>query len=262
MLGNRAAASAYRNRASKVRKAVQSTFFNSNDNSYVNGYPSYLAIALMVDLPPKHLQAKVWKRLEQEVLVKRKGHFWGGITAGSFLLHTLLDNHRNDLIFEMAMKEDFPGWGDMLKHGNGTFFEDWQCRGSGLHSSYLYIGSWFIEALGGIRRPEAGYKEFSIEPWITKGGPKQVRSYYNSLYGKIVSDWTLEAGVLKMEITIPANTTAVLKLSGIHPATLKEGETAWKEAEGVSLYSQKRNALSLALQSGTYRFSVVMDEGR
>lgn len=66
------------------------------------------------------------------------------------------------------MKEDFPGWGDMLKHGNGTFFEDWQCRGSGLHSSYLYIGSWFIEALGGIRRPEAGYKEFSIEPWITK----------------------------------------------------------------------------------------------
>ena len=216
----------------------------------------------MVDLPPKHLQAKVWKRLEQEVLVKRKGHFWGGITAGSFLLHTLLDNHRNDLIFEMATKEDFPGWGDMLKHGNGTFFEDWQCRGSGLHSSYLYIGSWFIEALGGIRRPEAGYKEFSIEPWITKGGPKQVRSYYNSLYGKIVSDWTLEAGVLKMEITIPANTTAVLKLSGIHPATLNEGETSWKEAEGVSLYSQKRNALSLALQSGTYRFSVVMDEGR
>ncbi len=72
----------------------------------------------------------------------------------------------------------------------------------------------------------------------------------------------MEAGVLKMEITIPANTTAVLKLSGIHPATLKEGETAWKEAEGVSLYSQKRNALSLALQSGTYRFSVVMDEGR
>ena len=114
----------------------------------------------------------------------------------------------------MAMKEDFPGWGDMLKHGNGTFFEDWQCRGSGLHSSYLYIGSWFIEALGGIRRPEAGYKEFSIEPWITKGGPKQVRSYYNSLYGKIVSDWTLEAGVLKMEITIPANTTASCYFKG------------------------------------------------
>ena len=99
VLGNEKAASTYRNRASKVRKAVHATFFNSKDNSYVNGYPSYLAIALMVDLPPKHLKAKVWKRLEQEIQVKRKGHFWGGITAGSFLLHTLLDNHRNDLIF-------------------------------------------------------------------------------------------------------------------------------------------------------------------
>ena len=70
----------------------------------------------------------------------------------------------------------------------------------------------------------------------------------------------------QIQVTTPVifttATTAVLKLSGIHPATLKEGETAWKEAEGVSLYSQKRNALSLALQSGTYRFSVVMDAGR
>ena len=262
VLGNEAVASAYRNRASKIRKAVHATFFNPKDNSYVNGYPSYLAIALMVDLPPVHLKAKVWKRLEQEIRVKREGHFWGGITAGSFLLHTLLDNHRDDLIFEMATKDDFPSWGDMLKQGNGTFFEDWQCRGSGLHSSYLYIGSWFIEALGGIRRPEAGYKEFTIEPWITKDGPKQVRSHYNSLYGKIVSNWMVEADVLTMEVTIPANTTAILKLSGIRPGTLKEGEKAWKEVEGISLHLQKGNALSLALQSGTYRFTVRMDEVR
>lgn len=95
-----------------MRKAVHTTFFNSRDNSYVNGYPSYLAIALMVDLPPEHLKAKVWKRLEQEIRINRKGHFWGGITAGSFLFHTLLDNHRNDLICEMVTKEDFPGWGE------------------------------------------------------------------------------------------------------------------------------------------------------
>ena len=116
--------------------------------------------------------------------------------------------------------------------------------------------------MGGIRRPEAGYKEFTIEPWITKDGPKQVRSHYNSLYGKIVSNWMVEADVLTMEVTIPANTTAILKLSGIRPGTLKEGEKAWKEVEGISLHLQKGNALSLALQSGTYRFTVRMDEVR
>ena len=75
---------AWRKRAEEVRRAVHKTFFNPDDNSYVNGYPAYLAIALMVDLPPEKLKAKVWKRLEYEILVNRKGHFWGGITAGSF----------------------------------------------------------------------------------------------------------------------------------------------------------------------------------
>lgn len=262
VLGNEAAATAYRNRAAQVRKAVHTTFYNPQDAGYVNGYPSYLAIALMIDLPPVQLRSKVWKRLEREILVNRKGHFWGGITAGSFLMHTLLDNQRNDLIFEMATKEDFPGWGNMLKLGNGTLFEDWQCRGSGLHSSYLYIGSWFIEALGGIRRPEAGYKHFTIEPWINKEGPQWVRSHYNSMYGDIVSNWSVTSGMLNLEVTVPPNTTAVLKLSGLMPATVKEGQNEWKDAEGVSLHTQQKDAISFTLQAGTYHFSAMMDESR
>lgn len=157
------------------------------------------------------------------------------------------------------MKEDFPGWGNMLEKGNGTLFEDWECRGSALHSSYLYIGSWFIEALGGIRRTESGYKQFIIEPWITEKGPRQVRSHYNSMYGNIVSNWAVNSGVLNLEVTVPANTTAILKLSDIDLETLKEGDSIWKEAKGVSLYAQKGRAISLALQSGTYRFSVTMN---
>ena len=62
-----------------------------------------------------------------------------------------------------------------------------------------------------------------------------------------------------MGITVPANTTAILKLSDIDLGTLKEGDSIWKEAKGVSLYMQKGKTISLALQSGTYRFSVTMN---
>lgn len=258
ILGDDAAATAWRNRAEEVRKAVHRTFFNAADNSYVNGYPSYLAIALMVDLPPKSLKAKVWKRLEHEILVNRKGHFWGGITAGSFLFHTLLDNHRNDLIYEMAMKEDFPSWGNMIKKGNGTFFEDWECGGSALHSSYLYIGSWFVEELGGIQQLEAGFKKFVIAPWIHAKGPKQVRSHHESMYGTIVSNWSVKDGKLDMEVVIPANTTALLKLPGVRLDSIKEGGTAWEEAKGVRLDSQKGGTVTFELQAGTYHFSAMM----
>lgn len=259
VLGNETMAVAWRKRAEEVRRAVHKTFFNPDDNSYVNGYPAYLAIALMVDLPPEKLKAKVWKRLEYEILVNRKGHFWGGITAGSFLFHTLLDNQRNDLICEMATKEDFPSWGNMIKNGNGTFFEDWECRGSALHSSYLYIGSWFVESLGGIQRPKSGFKEFVIAPWVDEKGPRQVRSHYNSMYGTIVSNWKVTDDKLDIEVVVPANTTALLKLPGVRLDSIEEEGSEWKKTKGVRLDSQRDNTVVFSLQSGTYRFSARMN---
>lgn len=259
ILGEVDTAKSYRERASQVRRAVHTTFFNAADNSYVNGYPAYLAMAIMVNLPPQNLKDKVWKRLEHEILINRKGHFWGGITAGSFLFHTLLDSGRNDLIYEMAIKEDFPSWGYMLKCGNGTFFEDWECRGSALHSSYLYIGSWFIEALGGIQRPEAGFKHFVISPWITTEGPKRVKSRYDSMYGDIISEWALEGKNLNMQVVVPPNTTAVLKLPGVSASSVKENGRSWTHSEGIELISQKDHIMSFLLQPGVYRFSAVMD---
>lgn len=258
VLGYSAGATAYRKRAAEVRKAVHTTFFHPSDNSYVNGYPAYLAIALQVNLPPQKLKEKVWKRLEQEICVNRKGHFWGGITAGSFLFHTLLDSQRNDLICEMAMKEDFPSWGNMLKCGNGTLFEDWECRGSALHSSYLYVGSWFLEALGGIQQPKAGFKEFVIEPWISQQGPRQVCSHYESLYGRIVSNWKVEGNKLTMEVVVPPNTNATLKLNHVKPESLEEGGKHWGEVTGVKLKSQSKEDVTLSLSSGSYHFTTTL----
>lgn len=206
-------ASLYRSRAEEIRKAVHKEFFNPEDNSYVNGYQAYLATALAADIPPENLRHKVWSRLEYEIKVKRNGHFWGGITAGSYLFYMLLDSGRHDLIYLMAMQEDYPGWINMIRKGPGTFFEDWRCKGSALHSSYLYIGSWFIEGLGGIHRPEAGFKHFTIEPWIDPIiGPKEVNTYYDSMYGRIISNWKKSGNKVTINVTIPPNTTATLKL--------------------------------------------------
>ena len=246
----------YQKRAAQVRKAVHASFFNPDDNSYVNGYPAYLAMAITVGLPPENLKEKVWKRLEQEILVNRKGHFWGGITAGSFLMYTLLDNGRDDLIFEMVSKDDFPSWGYMLKKKIGTFYEDWQCRGSALHSSYLYVGSWFIEALGGIRHLDAGYKSFVIEPWISDKGPKRVNTYYDSMYGRIISNWMLNDGVLNLEITVPANTTATLVLPAVYGDGMKEKNVDWGQVKGVEQDMAEEGKTSFKLQSGVYHFTV------
>jgi alpha-L-rhamnosidase len=256
VIGEKESAINYRSRADVVRAAVHTTFFNPNDNSYVNGFPAFLAIALLVDLPPVELRSNVWQRLEHEITVNHDGHIWAGITGGSFLFETLLENKRHDLIYSMVSKQDYPGWGDMLARGATTFYEDWDCRASYLHSSYLYVGSWFIEGLGGIQQPETGGKHFVLEPWINqRQGPQHVRAQYDSLYGRIATSWTKGAkGTLHLDVIVPPNTDAILRLRNINPDSIEESGQPLKQVVGVTLGSEARGITALRIEPGRYEF--------
>ncbi len=203
----------WRARAEAVRAAIHREFYHAADASYVNGFQAYLAIALVSDIPPAAERARVEKRLEDEILVNRGGHFWGGITGGSFVIRQLIDSNRPDLVYAMASKTDYPGWGDMLKRGATTIWEDWEGTLSLSHSSYLHIGAWFIEGLGGIR-PGAdgqGYQKFVLRPGVWKNAPlRSVESHFDSPYGRIQSDWSIREGQINYHFIVPPNTTATV----------------------------------------------------
>jgi hypothetical protein len=108
----------------------------------------------------------VEKRLEEEILIHRRGHIHAGITGGAFLYKTLLALDRQDLLFTMARKEEYPGWGDMLRHGATTMYESWDKDNSLCHSSYLYIGTWFSRS-GRIKTNRlSGLKHFIVKPGL------------------------------------------------------------------------------------------------
>lgn len=225
VLGKSSQAAAWNQRADDVRRVVHARFFNAADNSYVNGSQAYLAIALLADVPPAELRPAVWKRLEDEILNVRKGHIHAGITGGAFLFKTLMEAHRDDLLFAMVGKDDYPSWGYMLKQGATTFWEDWEGspKRSRLHSSYLYVGAWFIQGILGIQPdPKApGFKHFVIRP-----APLDLtwaKGHYDSLYGRIESNWRREAGRFTLEVTIPPNTTATVILPGSAGVTVQPG---------------------------------------
>ena len=227
MLGRQEAATKYRQRAEDVRRAVHAKFFRPQDNSYVNGLQAYLSIALLVDFPPEDLRPEVWKRLEDEILVRRQGHIHAGITGGYFVIKNLVDNGRDDLVLAMAGKDDFPSWGDMLRQGATTFGNRGRATISLLHSSYLHIGLWFVEGLGGIRPDPAhgGFQSFVIRPGIPqtrKAGLEWVRANYESLYGPIASRWTIDGKKLRMSVTVPPNSTATLLLPTADAASIRE----------------------------------------
>jgi len=256
-LGRGDAAAAYRRRAERVRKAVHAKFFNPADNSYAGGSQAYLAIALVVDLPPEDLRPGVWKRLEDEILVRRKGHVWAGITGGAFLMKALLDGGRHDLIYAMASKEDYPGWGDMLRRGATTLWESWEGKLSLLHSSYLSIGSWYLEGLAGIQPdPQGGgFQSFVLRPGVLREpGLTWVKGRYDSAYGPIVSQWKIEAGKLVVHVVVPPNTTARLFLPVRNAKSVTEGGKPAADAVGVKLLGPEGPAAVYQLEAGTYTF--------
>jgi alpha-L-rhamnosidase len=244
-------------RADTIRRSVHEEFFNPGDNSYVNGSQAYLALALLAEIPPRELRLAVFHRLEEEILINRKGHFWAGITGGSFGVKELIEIERPDLMFTMARQEDYPGWGYMLQKGATTIWEDWEGNLSLCHSSYLHIGAWFIEGLGGIR-PDAqkgGYQHFTIRPGNWASCPLDwAKCRFDSPYGPIESNWRRDGERMLYDVSVPPNTTATISLRKEPRGTFTENGKPLERAKGLRRVGKDGSRILLQLQPGQYLF--------
>lgn len=258
VLGRDAEAAQWNRRADEVRQAVHAEFFNPTDASYVNGFQAYLAIALLTEVPPPGLRAAVWQRLEDEILKVRQGHIHAGITGGAMLFKTLMESQRNDLLFSMVSQRDYPGWGYMLQNGATTLWESWEnSRHSRLHSSYLYVGAWFINGVLGIQPdPDApGFKRFVIRPGpIDQPELTWARGHYDSIHGRISSAWVRSGNTFELTVEIPPNTTALVYLPGVSADSVTENGRALTEVEEIKLVRTESDRLVLAVPSGRFRF--------
>jgi len=258
VLGLDAEAERWSRRADEIRRAVHAEFFNPSDASYVNGFQAYLAIALLTDVPPPELRAAVWQRLEDEILKVRQGHIHAGITGGAMLFKTLMESQRNDLLFSMVNQKDYPGWGHMLQNGATTLWEAWEnSRHSRLHSSYLYVGAWFINGVLGIQpNPGApGFKHFVIRPGpIDQPELTWARGHYDSIHGRITSAWGRSGNTFELTVEIPPNTTALVYLPGTSADTVTENGRALAEVAEIKLIRTESDRLVLAVPSGRYQF--------
>jgi alpha-L-rhamnosidase len=131
-----------------------------------------------------------------------------------FLMKYLLEADRNDLVYEMTTKTDYPGWGYMLANGATTSWEGWTGQ-SHIHDTLISIGAWFTEGLAGIQSDgtSPGFKHFVIKPAVV-GDLTFVKGKYNSIHGEIISDWRIDNGTFKLSVTVPPGTTATVFVPG------------------------------------------------
>ena len=168
----------------------------SQPNGATRGREPYLAFPLLVKIVPPDLRSAVMENLEQTILEKNSGHIDAGMHGTYFLLKYLMEQDRNDLIYQMVSKRDYPSWGFMLDHGATTIWEDSSGEMSHIHDTLISVGSWFIQGIGGIRIDEKspGFRHFLIKPGIV-GDLTYAHAEYHSPYGTITSKWRLKNGI-------------------------------------------------------------------
>ena len=265
-------------RLATIRPLVHKTFYQEEKGVYLFSSQSSLAMALYARIPPPELRPKIMAQLENEIVVVKKGHLDTGLLGTFIMLDLLTQENRNDLVSLIMGQTTYPGWGYLIKEmGLKTWPETWSGWGSHVILVTATPGSWFFEGLGGIRPDLAnpGFKHFILRPGIVKS-VDWVKCSYQSPYGKIVSNWKREEGnlkletgnsknateQLKMEVTIPPNTTATVFVPSKDEASVTESGKPAVEVKGVKFLRMENNAAVYEIGSGTYQFQSTLTEAK
>ena len=255
VLGKEEDARRYDEEARKKRRAVHAAYYDVLREVYVNGEQAYQAISLWAGVIPDGQRAQLSNLLALLIVEGQKGHLNTGVLGTFFLLECLLQENRNDLIFQMVNQRTFPGWGWLLDQGATTIGEQWGGLASQIHSSFLSINSWFIEGIGGIRMdPDGpGYERITIRPAVV-GDLTWANTSYDSIRGPIVSRWTIADGRFELEVEVPANTTATVHVPACGVEAVREGGRPAATAEGVASARLEGDRAVFEIGSGRYHF--------
>jgi alpha-L-rhamnosidase len=263
-LGHREDAAQFAALADKIRQAYQQRFFDTGTGRAGPGTQGSQAFALYSDLVPAGARSRALDVLLENIHGERKGHLSTGILGTKFMLEELSREGHADVACGLVQQTDFPGWGWMLANGATTLWEHWELSDNTYSHSHPMFGSvsqWFIRWLGGIQpQPEAiGFDRILIRPQAVPG-LKWVKSSYNSVRGRIVSNWSRDGDRLSLELVVPANTTATVFVPAQAAARVTESGKPVGQTKGVKFLRMENHAAVYEVGSGTYRFQSALPE--
>ena len=117
------------------------------------------------------------------------------------------------------------------------------------------IMEWFYHDLAGIRNdPDgAGFDKILIQPQPV-GDLTWVRAQFNSIRGKITSDWKRDGARFTLKVSIPANTTATVFVPAKTSAAVTEGGRPALSSRGVKFLREENGCAVFEIVSGDYDF--------
>ena len=263
-----------------IKAAFNAKYVHTDGSLTVDTETAY-ALALYMDLLPTDLRVISGKILADKLRAGESAEN-SGMTTGFLgtrpLLPVLTSVGENDLAVKHFQSRKFPSWGYEVDQGATTIWEHWdsytKAHGFGgmdgkqnasmnsfAHYSFGAVCEWMINDLAGIQSDGPGYDKIIIHPHPPTPGSNPahepihwVKSHYDSIHGRITSNWRRTENRFELETEIPANTTATVYLPASSADNLTESDKPITKVSGVRfLHIEGGNAV-LTVGSGAYRF--------
>ncbi|MEY8706529.1 family 78 glycoside hydrolase catalytic domain [Bacteroides faecichinchillae] len=201
----------FANRKERLNQLIHQTFYRADEGIYSTGSQLDMCYPMLVGVVPDSLYTQVKKNMIAATEQKHNGHIAVGLVGVPILTEWAIQNKEADFFYQMMKKRDYPGYLYMIDKGATTTWEYWSGERSRIHNCYNGIGTWFYQAVGGIRPDETkpGYRHFYIDPQIPTG-LTWAKVIKESPYGTIAVDWKLQSNQLNLRLTIPPGTTATV----------------------------------------------------
>ncbi len=253
-MGKEADAKTWEEWSGRVKDAFQKTFYDAQRNSYGTGSQTSLAVPLALGLAPEGARAGVLEKLV--AAIRRHGnHTTAGDIGYHYVIESLLDAGRSDVIFDMVTEKTAPSYAAQLAAGATALTEAWDANpaSSQNHLMLGHVEQWFYAGLAGIR-PDVrmtGMTRVLIQPEPV-GDVKWVKASWDTMRGLVRSDWRVEHSSFLLSVNVPPGMEAEISL----PASSEAQVAVLRGKSLARLEGNANGRIRYAVAAGRYEFAV------
>lgn len=271
VLGRPEDASQLSERLDAIGEAFNEEFFDPATNTYGSGAQKSFALPVFLGIVPDDHEEAVLENFVEKIEVEDDGTLMTGFVATRPLIYGLADNGYEELAYHIVSQPDYPGWVYMVRQGATTMWERWNsdegapAMNSYNHRPWALVSEWFYERLAGINIAEAGFSHVEVDPMIPSD-LEWAEGSVDIVRGEVASRWEKTDDGFTLEVTIPWNSTATIRVPdhGAESVRLREGNRlVWNRGQspgslpdGIESVRREDDAVVLEVGSGGYSFDL------
>lgn len=260
ILKNNDDAAKYANLAEQIKDAYLKKFFIPDSGKFIPGTQASQSFSLYNNLVPSESKESVILLLKDMIQKENQGYLTTGIIGTKYMLDVLSREGFSDVAYQIVNQKDYPGWGYMLENGATTLWEHWQFSDNTFshnHPMFGSVGQWFYNWLGGIQpAPDAvAFDKIILRPQVIED-LDWVKCSYNSIRGKIMSNWQRHKDSIIFDFEIPVNTSASVYLPSDDIKNILENNKPLDQIDDIHFQGRDNGSFVFLINSGIYSFQI------